>query len=115
MPVSTSEDLVRDPESPPDLPRWFRGAESLRRRVYAWRGGRWYWRSAIGLLGLLVVVAGIVLLPLPGPGWLIIFGGIAIWSTEFAWAARLLHWARRQVQQATDWLRRRFRRRRPDA
>ncbi len=32
---------------------------------------------------------GVRLVPLPGPGWLIVFLGLAILGTEFAWARRL--------------------------
>jgi uncharacterized protein (TIGR02611 family) len=55
-------------------------------------------RMIIGTLGAAVVALGLVLVPLPGPGWAIVFGGMAIWAIEFAWAARLLHWVRRQVR-----------------
>lgn len=57
----------------------------------------------IVLAGAVVVVGGVVLLPLPGPGWLIIFAGLGIWATEFAWAARLLRWTQRQVQRLLGW------------
>ena len=45
-----------------------------------------------------------MLLPLPGPGWVIIFGGLAIWSLEFTWAARLRRFAMRQVSAWTAWV-----------
>lgn len=41
------------------------------------------------LLGFTVVGAGIVLLPLPGPGWVIIFLGFAILASEFEFAERV--------------------------
>ena len=41
------------------------------------------------LLGFAVVGTGIVLLPLPGPGWVVIFFGFAILATEFAFAERV--------------------------
>lgn len=43
----------------------------------------------IFLLGFTVVGAGIVLLPLPGPGWVIIFAGFAILASEFEFAERV--------------------------
>jgi uncharacterized protein (TIGR02611 family) len=55
-------------------------------------------RVTIAALGAAVVALGLVLVPLPGPGWAIVFGGLAIWAIEFAWAARLLDWVRRQVR-----------------
>jgi uncharacterized protein (TIGR02611 family) len=61
-------------------------------------GGRTFLRVFIAALGAAVVALGLVLVPLPGPGWAIVFGGLAIWAIEFAWAARLLNWVRRQVR-----------------
>jgi uncharacterized protein (TIGR02611 family) len=59
------------------------------------------WRVGVFLVGLAVVVGGILLLPLPGPGWLVIFAGVAIWATEFVWAQIVLRWTQRKVMQAT--------------
>lgn len=58
------------------------------------------WRVGVFLVGLAVVAGGIVLLPLPGPGWLVIFAGVAVWGTEFVWAQLVLRWARRKVTAA---------------
>ena len=58
------------------------------------------WRAGVFVVGLAVVVAGVILLPLPGPGWLVIFAGMAIWATEFAWAQLVLRWTRRKVTEA---------------
>lgn len=58
------------------------------------------WRAGVFAVGLAVVGGGVLLLPLPGPGWLVIFGGMAIWGTEFVWAQRVLHWTRRKVAAA---------------
>ncbi|MGW1688842.1 TIGR02611 family protein, partial [Streptomyces albidoflavus] len=44
------------------------------------------WQVGVFVVGLAVVVAGVLMLALPGPGWLVIFAGMAIWSTEFVWA-----------------------------
>ncbi|MFE7753229.1 TIGR02611 family protein [Streptomyces sp. NPDC057428] len=59
------------------------------------------WRAGVFVVGLAVVGTGVVLLPLPGPGWLVIFGGMAIWATEFVWAQFVLRWTRRKVTEAT--------------
>ena len=60
-------------------------------------------RVGVGVLGGLVVLVGIVLLPLPGPGWAIIFLGLAIWAAEFHWARRLLKYARTEVGRWRRW------------
>ena len=44
-----------------------------------------------------------MLIPAPGPGWLVVFLGLAILASEFAWAERLLRFARRQVGRWTEW------------
>ena len=48
------------------------------------------YRIVVGLLGGAIVVLGFILIPLPGPGWLIVFAGLALLATEFVWAERLL-------------------------
>jgi uncharacterized protein (TIGR02611 family) len=62
------------------------------------------YRITVGLVGLTIIVIGIILLPLPGPGWLIIFGGLFVLSTEFEWAERLLEYARDKVHAWTEWV-----------
>jgi uncharacterized protein (TIGR02611 family) len=89
-----------NPEVDPSLGRVERFL-ARRRRTPA---GRLAARVIIAALGLLIIAVGIVLLPLPGPGWVIIFGGLAIWSLEFTWAARLRHFAMREVSKWTAWV-----------
>jgi len=48
-------------------------------------------------LGTIIVIVGIAALPLPGPGWLIIAGGLTILSKDVAWADRLLRYIRKRV------------------
>ena len=77
---------------------------SVRERVRATPGGRLAWRIGVTVVGVVLIAGGIVLLPLPGPGWLIIFGGLGVLATEFEWAARLLRFARAKVSAWTDWV-----------
>jgi uncharacterized protein (TIGR02611 family) len=60
------------------------------------------WQVGVFVVGLAVVAAGIVMLPLPGPGWVVIFGGMAIWATEFVWAQLVLRWTKRKVTEAAQ-------------
>ncbi|GAB3365558.1 TIGR02611 family protein [Modestobacter lapidis] len=62
------------------------------------------YRACVGVVGGLVVAAGLVLVPLPGPGWLTVIAGLVVLASEFAWAERLLGFARRHVQRWTGWL-----------
>ncbi|AOR35399.1 TIGR02611 family protein [Streptomyces fodineus] len=60
------------------------------------------WQAGVFAVGLAVVVAGVIMLPLPGPGWVVIFGGMAIWATEFVWAQLVLRWTKRKVTEAAQ-------------
>ncbi|MDN5794484.1 MAG: TIGR02611 family protein [Intrasporangium sp.] len=62
------------------------------------------WRSVVGIVGGLVTVAGLVMVPAPGPGWLIVFFGLMILASEFEFAQRILMFARRQVGRWNDWV-----------
>ena len=57
------------------------------------------WRAAVLLVGLTVLAAGVAMLALPGPGWVAIFLGLVILSSEFAWAHRLAQ----PLRRAFDW------------
>jgi len=59
-------------------------------------------RVLVGVLGGLVTLLGVVALIAPGPGWLIIFTGLGILATEFAWAARALTKARGIASRAAS-------------
>jgi uncharacterized protein (TIGR02611 family) len=63
-------------------------------------------RTVIGIVGGLVVVIGIIAIPYPGPGWLIVFTGLAILATEFEWAQRILDKAKGEYDKWQDWLKR---------
>jgi uncharacterized protein (TIGR02611 family) len=66
--------------------------------------GRVALKIGIGILGGVVVAVGLLLLVFPGPGWPIIFAGLAIWAIEFAWAKHLLTYAKRHVTNWTHWV-----------
>ncbi|MFN0090452.1 MAG: PGPGW domain-containing protein [Acidimicrobiales bacterium] len=48
-------------------------------------------------VGGLVLIAGIAMIPLPGPGWLAVAAGLAILARDVAWADRALRFVRRKV------------------
>ncbi|MBI1347684.1 hypothetical protein GC163_15520 [bacterium] len=58
----------------------------------------WFWtqirKIVVFMIGSTVIALGIAMLLLPGPGWLTVFGGLAILATEFAWA----RWALKHAQ-----------------
>jgi uncharacterized protein (TIGR02611 family) len=63
------------------------------------------YRGAIAITGAVVVALGLVAVPAPGPGWLIVFLGVAVWASEFEWAQRLLRWGRGRLRAWEAWLR----------
>lgn len=68
--------------------------------------GRHSKRVLIGIAGGLVVLIGVVLIPYPGPGWLIVFTGLAILATEFVFASRLLDFLKGKYEAWVEWLKR---------
>jgi uncharacterized protein (TIGR02611 family) len=74
------------PEHPaePKLVRKLRARQAEHKRH-----GRLY-RWTFVIVGVAVLVAGIAMLALPGPAFVVIPVGLAILSLEFAWAERLL-------------------------
>jgi uncharacterized protein (TIGR02611 family) len=63
-------------------------------------------RVLTAIIGALVILIGIVLIPYPGPGWLIVFAGFAILATEFEFAANALEWLKEKYEVWFNWLKR---------
>ena len=61
------------------------------------------YRAAIGVLGGSLSVIGLLLVPLPGPGWLVVFLGLAVLGTEFGWARRIAAWLKRRLDRFWAW------------
>jgi len=59
-------------------------------------------RVAITIAGGVVLLVGIAMLVLPGPGIVVIIAGLAILATEYVWAERLLTMAKERAIQAKD-------------
>jgi uncharacterized protein (TIGR02611 family) len=60
------------------------------------------YRVAFGIVGVLVLLAGVVMLITPGPAFVLIPIGLAMLSMEFAWAAVALDKALAQAQAAQE-------------
>ena len=52
--------------------------------------------------GSLVTIIGVIMLPLPGPGLLIVAVGLGILSRDVAWADRLLQIVRKRLPSDSD-------------
>lgn len=83
--------------------RFRRRLVDLRARLDPYPRWRLAYRVAVAIVGAVVIVVGLILVPLPGPGWLIVFIGLAVLSTEFHWARRLTHWVREQLTRVRRW------------
>ena len=80
------------------------GDWAWRRRIRSHPASHRVYRIVVGLVGLLIVVGGLALVPLPGPGWIIVFVGLAVLASEFEWAHRLLQFARHRLHAWSEWL-----------
>ena len=95
---SDDHHLLRDPDDEDDW-EW-------RRRIRASPRWRPLYQGAVFVLGLVLVLGGLALVPLPGPGWLIVIAGIAVWASEFEPATRLLDFVKDHVRAWEQWVRR---------
>lgn len=62
------------------------------------------YRIGVGVVGFLILIGGAAAIPLPGPGWLVVIGGLFVLATEFTWAERLLQFTKRHVTSWTNWV-----------
>jgi len=86
--ATTDQDLAR---------RWHEHPAVVPFKAVVLLIGRNLKRIGVTIVGALVVLIGIVLIPLPGPGWAIVFGGLAILATEYVWARRVLAYSKRKA------------------
>lgn len=94
----------------PDFPQgsstWRDRARIAHQTIRANPTGAAALKVIIGALGAVVIATGVLLIPLPGPGWLIVIGGLAIWAIEFVWARHLLQFTKDKVRAWTEWVKR---------
>lgn len=62
------------------------------------------YRVVVGVVGFVVLAVGVAAIPYPGPGWAIVFLGLAILASEFYWAHRTLAFTKRRYDRAMWWL-----------
>ena len=61
-------------------------------------------KIATTISGSVVLVVGVILIPYPGPGWLVVFMGLAILAREYTWAARVLEYAKSKFDDWNNWI-----------
>ena len=59
-------------------------------------------RLSVAAVGFTVLGIGLIMLVTPGPGLLVIIGGLAILAHQFAWAARALDKAKLRAAMAKE-------------
>jgi len=64
-------------------------------------------RVGLSAVGAVILVAGIVLLFIPGPGILVVLLGLSILAREYDWAEDLMHWARNRYRNVAERLKER--------
>jgi uncharacterized protein (TIGR02611 family) len=75
---------------------WYPFGATIR---FIFQNGR---RIAVSVFGGVLVLVGLALLVLPGPGLVLIIAGLAILASDYVWAQRALNFARDKAKQATD-------------
>ena len=59
-------------------------------------------RFAVTIVGVALLVLGAAMMVLPGPGILVIVGGLALLATEYVWARRMLKTARAKAEEVQE-------------
>ncbi|WP_195908249.1 PGPGW domain-containing protein [Nostocoides sp. HKS02] len=93
-------DPLKDPLNDPLDDRDWEWRRRIRANAHSHRIYRW----VVAVVGLLIVLGGLALVPLPGPGWLVVLFGIIVWASEFAWAGRLRDWVRERLRLWNGWM-----------
>jgi uncharacterized protein (TIGR02611 family) len=77
-----------EPESPPQ--HHLSLSEKLARRRERHIQHSMPYRVLFVLLAFAILIGGLALIPLPGPGWAIVFLGLGMLALEFKWAENLM-------------------------
>jgi uncharacterized protein (TIGR02611 family) len=80
--------MSTEPESPPEH-RLSLSEKLARRRERHIRRSTPY-RVLFVIAAFAILIGGIALVPLPGPGWAIVFIGLGMLALEFKWAENLM-------------------------
>lgn len=72
----------------------------FRRYMHAHPVLRLPWVVLVGVVGVLIILAGLVMMVTPGPGVAAVILGLIVLSTEFRWARRVVSPARRWFHRA---------------
>ncbi len=59
-------------------------------------------RIAVTVVGGLLLMAGVAMLVLPGPGMVVCAAGLALLATEYEWARRSVGWAQDRAREGIE-------------
>jgi hypothetical protein len=59
-------------------------------------------KLAVSIVGWVLVLTGIVLIAIPGPGLLLLLAGLVVLASEYAWAQRFVDPVRRRAFEAAE-------------
>ena len=76
--------------------------ERVRRRKHQHKQRSRIYRISFATGGVLVVLLGLALIPLPGPGWLVVALGIAMLALEFDRAERILERVLERIERVGE-------------
>lgn len=62
------------------------------------------YRIVVGVVGTAIFVLGLIMVPFPGPGWLVVLLGLAVLASEFRWARGLLQRSRHTLKVWNGWV-----------
>ncbi|MEU6997408.1 TIGR02611 family protein [Nonomuraea sp. NPDC046570] len=104
MPIQNSEtgdaDQLKDEAARRSgIHGWLDGVRST-------RSGALTLKIVIGVIGAVMVIGGLIMVPFPGPGWLVVFAGLAVLATEFHWAHKVLEFGKSVLHRWTEWYKR---------
>ena len=88
-------------QSPPPEKHLTLAEKLARRRERHLKHSKPY-RIAFMILAFVVVLAGLALVPLPGPGWAIVFVGLGMLALEFEWAEKLMEKILNRLEAAQE-------------
>ncbi len=80
-----------------------------RERIRGNPAGNAGYRIGVAVVGVGIMLVGFPLIPLPGPGWLVVFLGLGVLASEFGWASRLQRFGLGILRRWTGWVTRRSR------
>jgi uncharacterized protein (TIGR02611 family) len=61
-------------------------------------------KMIISVVGITIILFGIALLFLPGPGWLIIMSGLFLLASEYLWARRAFDYFKHRFQKSKGYV-----------